>query len=130
MTGKAVGIVLGGILLYILLKKYAPEYAVLAEVVTVLLLFFLIAPETEAAVQSFGTYFGSIGGNAAAYTGLLIRTCGIALITSFAAGLCRDAGETAAAAAAEFAGKVLIVTSALPLLGELTGMIAEMVNRA
>ena len=46
----------------------------------------------------------------------LYKTVGIALVVKVGGGLCRDAGESALAAALEFAGTVCALLTALPLL--------------
>ena len=46
----------------------------------------------------------------------LYKTVGIALVVKMGDGLCRDAGESALAAALEFAGTVCALLTALPLL--------------
>ncbi len=46
----------------------------------------------------------------------LFRALGLALVISFAAGVCRDLGETGTAEKLEFCGKIALVSLALPLL--------------
>ncbi len=50
------------------------------------------------------------------YLNTLLRVLGIAYIAEFGARVCEDAGEGAVAAKVEFAGKLLILVLAVPLL--------------
>lgn len=50
------------------------------------------------------------------YLTTLLRIIGIAYIAEFGAQVCRDAGESAVASRVEFAGKVLIMVLAIPII--------------
>ena len=56
----------------------------------------------------------------------LYKTVGIALVVKVGGGLCRDAGESALAAALEFAGTVCALLTALPLLRAVLELITEL----
>lgn len=127
MTLKAAGTVFCGVIVFVLLKRERPEFAVLSETVLAAVLFFMISDELKNAVSSVGGAFDRAGlGSVPAE--LLLKTAGIALLTRFASGLCRDAGESAAAVVSEFAGKVLIVSAALPLVKEILDLVLKMVE--
>lgn len=64
-------------------------------------------------LDAWGSMFQGAG------LGCLVRVLGIALAAQFAADTCREAGMTAAAAAAELGGRILALLQALPLLQEL-----------
>lgn len=53
---------------------------------------------------------------------LLVKVTGVALISEFAAQICRDSGEGALAGKAELAGKVAVLSMALPLIVTLCSM--------
>ncbi len=50
------------------------------------------------------------------YLDILLKIIGIAYISEFGAQICRDAGEGATASKIEFAGKILILVLAVPLV--------------
>ena len=54
---------------------------------------------------------------------LLFKVAGISLLMDFAAQTCRDAGEESLAMKAELAGRVVLLTLALPSLQSLLGLI-------
>lgn len=58
----------------------------------------------------------------------IFRATGIALISEFAAQLCRDAGESALAGRAELAGKAAMAAIAAPMLLDLTRDISDLLS--
>ena len=59
-----------------------------------------------------------------AHAGLLFKALGIALICEFAAGLCRDAGETALAGRVELGARIVLLGLAVPLVEGLLALIS------
>lgn len=57
---------------------------------------------------------------------LILKVLGIALLSEFAAQACRDAGEEGIALRVEMGGRVMLMLLSLPVLQEITQMIAEM----
>ena len=53
---------------------------------------------------------------------VLIKLTGIVYLAQFAADACRDAGESALAAKAELAGKLLLLVLSLPLFEKITSL--------
>lgn len=62
------------------------------------------------------------------YGAVLFKALGICLLTQVAADACRDAGENALAAKAELAGKILLLTLALPLFEQLARLAASLIS--
>jgi stage III sporulation protein AD len=50
------------------------------------------------------------------YLNTVLKIIGIAYVTEFGAQVCRDAGEGAVAGKIEFAGKILIMVMAIPII--------------
>jgi len=50
------------------------------------------------------------------YLDTVFKILGIAYLTSFCSEICKDAGESSIASKVEFAGKILILTLAIPIL--------------
>ena len=57
---------------------------------------------------------------------LLMKSMGVCLVAQFAADCCRDAGENALAGRVEFAGRVLLLSSALPVLQALLSQLVSL----
>lgn len=125
---KIVGIVVCEIFLYVLLKQYKPEYAVLAEAAGGAVLLFALSDELERVLDMFSSMFLEAG-IGREYVSVLLKALGTALAVQFTADLCRDAGDSAAASKVEFAGKVIIAASSIPLLEGVVGLITEFAGK-
>jgi len=60
------------------------------------------------------------------YISTIFKIVGIAYVAEFGAQICRDAGEGAIASKVEFAGKVLIMVLATPILLALLNLILKL----
>lgn len=60
--------------------------------------------------------------------GVVLKAAGVCLLTQMAADTCRDAGETALASKAEFAGRVLMLMLAVPLFEELLSLVTTLIG--
>ena len=58
--------------------------------------------------------------------GLVLRGLGIALITRFAAGVCRDCGQKTLSETVEYCGQVALVALALPTVMEMAKKFGEL----
>ena len=57
---------------------------------------------------------------------LILKALGIAMLSEFAAQACRDAGEEGIALRVEMGGKVMLMLLSLPVMEQITQLIAEM----
>ena len=119
-----VGICAAAVLPFVLLKKYAPEQALLlvfgVVALVVLRSISLAAPLLETLEDLFLK-----AGIEKAYIEVLLRTVAAALVTHLCAGLCRDGGSQAMASAMEMAGAVASLLIALPLLEAVANLLLE-----
>ena len=76
--------------------------------------------EGAAMLKTLGTQSGADSG------GVMIRAVGVAIVAEFGAQLCRDAGEGTLAGRVELAGRVTMLTLALPLLTDLVAKLSAM----
>lgn len=113
--------------LVVLLRRYQPELALgvglLAGIATLGALLGTVLPllqRVQALAESADI--------PAAYINVLLKGLGICLLTQLAADTCRDAGEAALANKAELAGKVLLLTVALPLFEEVVTLALSLVK--
>ena len=100
--------------LAVLLKQYKSEYAIAVAVCGGILIFVLTVPnisQTFVDLKSFADRTG-IGREMILPA---LKAVGIAYITAYTAELCRDAGENALAAKVEMAGKIIMLSIALPV---------------
>ena len=122
MTGKIVAVAVCGILAYVMLRQYRPEFAVLSEAVCGVVLFFLLSDEMEKVLALFDGLLLEAG-LGREYLSVLLKALGTALAVQFTSDLCRDAGDGAAAAQIEFADKVIIAAASIPLIEGVVGLI-------
>ena len=80
-----------------------------------------------AAIRSHLDELSRIGGLTPTVVGPVIKVTGIAIVSRFAADFCRDAKESALAAAVETAGAVIALIAVLPLVGCMLDLIGAMV---
>ena len=111
-------VVLVAAFLTVLLRQYRPELAIAVGVVTGILVLLRVLRVLEPTLSSLRTMLEGAA-LPTAYTAILFKALGICLLTQLAADTCRDAGETALAAKAEFVGKILLLILSMPLLEEI-----------
>lgn len=127
MMLKIAGVVLCEVTVYVLLKQYKPEFALLSEAVSIIIILFMLTDEIKEAISLFGTYFGFLS-KAEEYISVMLKILGISLVTQFTSDMCRDSGESALASKVEFAGKIIIIAASLPVIEGFTGLITRMVE--
>lgn len=127
MIIKIAGVIFCEIIIYTLLKQYKPEFAVISEIVSLVILIFMLSGEIKSALDTFSFFFEETGINKE-YVAVLIKVSGIALVTQLCSDMCKDAGESAAASKVEFAGKVLIIAAGLPVIKGFTGFVSQLVE--
>ena len=125
MIFKLLGVAIAGAVAYALLKAYRPEYAVVSEFACAAVILYLIAGELSE-VRGFFLSAMEASGVGADWAGGLFKTLGTALITQFASNAARDNGQSALAEKIEFAGKVLILALALPVLKAVLQLISAL----
>lgn len=113
--------------LTVLLRQYRPELALSVGVVAGVLLLLAVL---RVLTPSLSSLQGMLQAAAlpTEYIATLFKALGICLITQFSADACRDAGETALAAKAEFAGKVALLVLSLPLFEEITSLALKLMQ--
>ena len=121
---QIIGIALLGTIVTLILKQQTPEMAVQAALVTGVVIFLSIAASLGTAVDYIMDIANRFGVDTQ-YIATVVRIIGIAYICQFAAEVCRDAGENAIAVKVEFAGRVLILLYALPVIEALLRMVVS-----
>lgn len=107
--------------LTVLLRRYRPELAMGVGIVAgTIALLAVLKTATPAVSQLQALLDGAALPQA--YTAILFKALGICLLTQLTADACRDAGESALAAKAELAGKLLLLVLSLPLFEKITSL--------
>lgn len=112
-------------LIIILLRQENKSFALLLSLSAGLFIFFIIMPdlnnillELKIISQNFNIKTD--------YILILLKIIAIAYICEFASQICSDAGEKSIANKIEFSGKILIMTTAIPIFNDLLEIILNM----
>ena len=119
-----VAVVLITALFSVLLRKNAPESAILLSAA----LFAVVLSSLAGDIQSLVTEIQSLVQRAGIQSGIflpLFKVLGISVITGAAGALCTDAGEKAASFLLNLAGTVCAFAAILPLIGEVVEMLLK-----
>jgi len=113
-------------ILAVLLRDERPEIAFAISIVTGLVIFVFLISKLNS-VMSVLKYFAAKANIDVLYFSTILKVIAIAYITEFGAQICRDAGEGAIASKVEFAGKVLIMVIAIPILAALMDIMIKII---
>ncbi|HZK25851.1 MAG TPA: stage III sporulation protein AD [Oscillospiraceae bacterium] len=99
----------------VVVRETKPVYAMLIAVAAGVIIFLRVAVYLSTVLQMLldMTLRANIS---LVYLNTLLKILGIAYLAEFGAQICRDAGESIIAGKVEFAGKMLILVMAMPLL--------------
>ena len=112
---KIVGLGLTATVISIVLKQQRPEFAIQISIITGIIIFTMVAANLSAVLKLLEN-IATQANLDLVYVNTIIKVIGIAYISQFGAEICRDAGENAIASKIEFAGKILIVVIAAPII--------------
>ena len=110
-----VGLALVATVLSVILKGQRPEIAIQISIITGVIIFMLMIFRISAVIELLENLAKKVSIDLI-YLSTILKIVGIAYITTFGAEVCRDAGESAIASKVEFAGKILIMILAIPIL--------------
>lgn len=99
----------------ILLRRVRPEMGLTAALAAGILLLTMAMPMVAQVIGGI-TSIAQAGGVKSSYLTQLLKVAGISLLMDFAAQTCRDAGEEGLAMKTELAGRVMLLTLALPAM--------------
>ncbi|NLY43493.1 MAG: stage III sporulation protein AD [Clostridiaceae bacterium] len=121
---QVVGIGLVAAILSIVIKSQRPEISIQISILTGIIIFSLIAVNLASVIKLLEGIAERVDLDMV-YVTAIIKVIGIAYISQFGAEVCRDAGESAIASKIEFAGKVLIILIAAPIILALLNLMIE-----
>lgn len=111
----------------VMLKKYSPEYSIFISLVAGVFILFMAFAELSLSLQKINNLI-STSGISLEHAKIVFKTLGICFLVQFASDACNDAGESSLASKIELAGKVLIITLALPLFEEVVNMVSGLLG--
>lgn len=111
-----VGLALAGLFCSLLLKQSGlPPLALLLQLALSVLIIWRLLPLLGDVLQVFRRV-ADTSGLSSLYLGVLLKIIAVSYVAEFAAGLCKDAGESALAAKLELAAKVVVLLLAVPIV--------------
>ncbi|QXM06015.1 stage III sporulation protein AD [Crassaminicella indica] len=122
---KIVGIGIIATILTITLKNQRPEISLQISIVTGVIIFILVVTKLTSVLEMLNMLARKTDIDLV-YISTIFKIVGIAYVSEFGAQVCRDAGEGAIASKIEFAGKLLIMVLAVPILIALLNLIIEL----
>ncbi len=102
-------------LLILIIRSQRPEIAVQISITLATVIFLMVLAKIEVVLNLFRD-LADKASVSQMYLNTILKIIGIAYITEFGAQVCRDAGEGAVAGKIEFAGKVLVMVLAIPII--------------
>ncbi|SFL81366.1 stage III sporulation protein AD [Pelosinus propionicus] len=113
-------------LLILIIKKEKPEIAVQLSLTLASIIFLLILTKITVVLNLFRD-MAEKANISQMYLNTILKIIGIAYITEFGAQVCRDAGEGAVAGKIEFAGKVMVMVMAIPIIALVMDTIVRLI---
>jgi stage III sporulation protein AD len=113
-------------LLILIIKQQRPEIAVQLSLALATIIFLMVLGK----IQVVLTLFQDLAQKAnisQIYLNTILKIIGIAYVTEFGAQVCRDAGEGAVAGKIEFAGKILVMVMAIPIIALVMDTIVRLI---
>ena len=108
----------GSIFIILLIKKYAPDYSVIASICVSCMIIFFVASDVGEVVDNVIS-LTSQGDTTGQWTNSVIKVSVISFIGQWGATICRDSGENSIADKLETAVKILILVICLPYINML-----------
>ena len=121
---KVIGIGLIALIIIVIVRQYKPEFTLYVSLLagTIILLFVM---DKLSEIINLLTALSNKTAVNNEFLKLLIKITGIAFLTEFAVGICKDTGETAIANKVDMGGKVIIVAMSIPIISSLLETIID-----
>lgn len=113
-------------LLILVVKQQRPEFAVQLSITLAVVIFLLVLSKINLVLDLFNDLAAKADINQM-YLNTILKIIGIAYITDFGAQVCRDAGESAVAGKIEFAGKIMVMIMAVPIIALVLDTIVKLI---
>lgn len=123
---QIVGLGLAAIIMLVILNEQKSIFGIYIIITFGVLIFILMMDKISAILIVFKELSAKAGVNLI-YVSTIFKVVGIAYLTEFSAEICRDAGSSAIAGKIEFAGKIIIITLAIPILAAILEAILQLI---
>ncbi len=113
-------------LLILIIKQQRPEIALQLSLALATIIFLLVLNKISVVLQLFRD-MAEKANISQMYLNTILKIIGIAYVTEFGAQVCRDAGEGTVAGKIEFAGKVMVMVMAIPIIALVLDTIVRLI---
>ena len=113
-------------LLILVVKQQRPEFAVQLSITLAVVIFLLVLSKINLVLDLFND-LAAKADISQMYLNTILKIIGIAYITDFGAQVCRDAGDSAVAGKIEFAGKIMVMIMAVPIIALVLDTIVKLI---
>lgn len=120
----ALGII--AVIISVIVKKYKPEMALQIAIAVSVIIFILMIGKLNTVFDLLNDITKKASIDLVYFT-VILKIIAIAYITEFSSEVCRDAGESTIALKVEFAGKVLILVLAAPIVYALLDLVVKII---
>lgn len=117
-----VGFAVGVSLILLLLKGFAPEYVVPIRIIAVIMICMPIYSQIKIFLDMIVDLYRKISTDDT-YIFIILKIVGISYLVEFGVSIMKDAGESSLAKSLEFAGKIMILVLATPIIKALIDLI-------
>ena len=112
---KVVSFALAALFIFVLLGERKKELAVLISIIAGAIIFLALIDKLSDIISFIGTIADKANIDTV-YIGIVLKILALAYLSTFCSDICKDAGATSIASKVEFAGKILILALAIPIL--------------
>lgn len=127
MLLKLIGAVFCIVFLIILIKQYKPEFALPLSVCAGAWILYGIIGQVSDLMKNIRKISETVGMNIL-YSELLFKIIGISYVCEFASAVCKDCGEGAFGVKIDLAGKLIILSSSIPVFTEILKLISAILQ--
>ena len=112
---KVVSFALAALFIFMLLGERKKELAALVAIIAGAIIFLALIDKLSEIINFINTIADKANIDMV-YIGIVLKILAIAYLSTFCSEICKDAGATSIASKVEFAGKILILALAIPIL--------------
>ena len=112
---KVVSFALAALFIFMHLGERKKELAVLVAIIAGAIIFLALIDKLSEIINFINTIADKANIDMV-YIGIVLKILAIAYLSTFCSEICKDAGATSIASKVEFAGKILILALAIPIL--------------
>jgi len=112
---KVIGIAVMTAIIAVMLRKTHPEFAIMTSILAGIFIFYLIFDSLSYIVANINNLVSQAGIDSD-IVAVVLKICGIAIVSEYFCNIIADTGETATAKKAELATKIIIFAMTIPIV--------------